>query len=69
MSHLTVDYNNPVALRKAGLEALARELGPLGMTLFLLQYDNGYGNYTEEREELLKEVSLEDVERELSAMH
>ena len=35
------------------------------MTLFLLQYDNGYGNYTEKREELLKDVSLEDVEREL----
>jgi len=28
---LVIDYNNPVALRKAGLDALAKELGPLGM--------------------------------------
>jgi len=68
MKTLAIDYNNPVALRKAGLEALAKELGPLGMALFILQYDNGYGDYTEERDELLKGVTLEDVEHELEAM-
>lgn len=66
--NLAIDYNNPVALRKAGLEALTRELGPLGMALFMRQYDSGYGDYTAERDELLKDISLEDVERELEAM-
>ncbi|MDR0818355.1 MAG: hypothetical protein LBN43_02130 [Oscillospiraceae bacterium] len=68
MTNLTIDYNNPVALRKAGLEALSKELGPLGMALFMRQYDSGYGDYTAERDELLKDVTLEEIERELNAM-
>ena len=57
MSNLTIDYNNPVAIRNAGLEVLTKELGPLGMALFMRQYDCGYGNYTEERDELLKDIT------------
>ena len=68
MSNLAIDYNNPVALRKAGLDALTKELGPLGMTLFIRQYESGYGDYTAEREELLKDVTLNEVERELNAV-
>lgn len=68
MSDLAIDYNNPVALRKAGLDALTKELGPLGMALFIRQYESGYGDYTAEREELLKGVTLDAVERELEAM-
>jgi len=68
MSIQAVDYNNPVALRKAGLAALAKELGPLGMALFMRQYDSGYGDYTAERDELLKDIKLEDIERELKMM-
>jgi len=68
MNNLEIDYNNPAALRKAGLDALTRELGPLGMALFMRQYDNGYGDYTAERDELLKDVTLEEIERELKEM-
>ena len=68
MNNLAIDYNNPVALRKAGLDALTKELGPLGMALFMLQFDVGYGDYTEERDEILKDVTLENIERELTAM-
>ena len=65
----SIDYNNPVALRKAGLDALAKELGPLGMVLFMRQYEYGYGDYTVEREELLKDVTLEEIESELEEIH
>jgi hypothetical protein len=68
MNNLAIDYNNPVALRKAGLEALTKELGPLGMALFMRQYDSGYGDYTAERDELLKDVTLEEIEAALKAM-
>ena len=68
MNNLAIDYNNPAALRKAGLDALTRELGPLGMALFMRQYEYGYGDYTAEREELLKDVTLDEAERELAAM-
>ena len=66
MSSLAVDYNSPVALRKAGIDALTKELGPLGMALFLRQFDSGYGDYTAERDEILKSITLDDVERELA---
>ncbi|MDR1735781.1 MAG: hypothetical protein LBR85_02790 [Oscillospiraceae bacterium] len=66
MSNLAIDYNNPNALRKAGLDALVKELGPLGMTLFIRQYDGGHGDYTAEREELLKGIPLEEIEMEIS---
>ena len=65
MSNLAVDISNPVTLRKAGLDALRKELGSLGMALFLLQFDSGYGDYTEEREELLKDITMDDIEKQL----
>ena len=68
MNNLAVDYSDPVAIRKIGLEVLTKELGPLGMALFIRQYDKGYGNYTEERDELLKDVTIENIEQELEAM-
>jgi hypothetical protein len=40
---------NPVLLRKLGLEALCKSLGPLGMVRFLQQYETGIGDYTRER--------------------
>jgi hypothetical protein len=68
MSNVLIDYNNPVALRKAGLDALTKELGPLGMALFMRQFDGGYGDYTAERDALLKDITMDDIERELNAM-
>ena len=63
---MTTDYTNPANLRKAGIEALTKTLGPLGMALFILQFDSGYGDYTAERNELLKNITLEDIVRELN---
>jgi len=55
-------------LRKSEIEALTKELGPLGMALFLRQYDNGYGDYTAERDDILKDITIEDIERDLAAL-
>ncbi|MBM4166885.1 MAG: hypothetical protein FJ218_08240 [Ignavibacteria bacterium] len=61
----TTIEENPIALRKAGIDALSKALGPLGMTRFLQQFEIGSGNYTEERSELLKELSMETVLQEI----
>jgi hypothetical protein len=68
MSSPAINYNSPADLRKAGFDALTKELGPLGMVLFMRQFDSGYGDYTAERDELLKDLVLEDVENELYAL-
>ena len=36
-------------IRIAGMEALARELGIVGMVRFLQQFETGHGNYSKDR--------------------
>ncbi|HHY23272.1 MAG TPA: hypothetical protein GX527_03415 [Clostridiaceae bacterium] len=56
---------DPNAIRRAGIESLAKNLGPIGMAYFLRQYDIGEGDYTKERKELLKTVSIEDIKKDI----
>ena len=55
----------PVILRKMGLEALCKSLGPLGMVRFLQQYEAGTGDYTKERDFWLKDIDIESIAIEL----
>ena len=48
-------------IRLAGLDALSRELGPVGMVRFLQQYETGQGDYTAERHRWLDRYSLEEI--------
>jgi len=59
--------SNLSVIRQQGFNALLRELGSAGTVLFIRQFENGYGNYTEEREELLKDVTLDDVVASIQA--
>jgi hypothetical protein len=36
-------------------------LGAAGTVMFIRQYENGYGNYTEEREAKHKDITLDEV--------
>jgi hypothetical protein len=58
----------PNMIREKGIKALTKELGPVGMTYFIQQFDNGRGDYTKERAELLAGITREDVERQLKQM-
>ena len=57
---------DPNVIRRTGIESLAKGLGPVGMAYFLRQYDPGEGDYTKDRKEVLKEITIEDIKRELS---
>jgi hypothetical protein len=48
-------------IREKGFKALTKELGASGMAIFMRQFENGSGNYTEEREELLKDITIDDI--------
>ena len=63
--NLAIDYGNPTLLWQKGIDALTRELGPVGMAYFIRQFSPGYGDYTKEREELLKDVTLDSAREEL----
>ena len=55
---------SPGELRDRGFQALVRELGYADALRFLLQYESGYGNYTEERRTMLPPVTADDLTRE-----
>ena len=49
-------------IRQEGLQALREKLGTVGMIKFIQLYSDGKGDYTQEREEILKDVTIEDFE-------
>lgn len=52
---------SPNQIRSAGLAALIKTLGPVGMARFIQQYDMGTGNYTKDRSNWLGQMSLDEV--------
>ena len=54
-------------IRERGLGALTKELGSSGMAIFIRQFENGSGNYTEERDDLNKELSIDDIVSSIKA--
>jgi hypothetical protein len=48
-------------IRRAGFEALRRELGPRGLVLFLQQFIKPSGDYTAERAQLHAGTTMDDV--------
>lgn len=52
-------------LSQEAFAILTRELGLPDTIRFLNQFSQGFGNYTEEREELFKDLSIDDIVREI----
>ncbi len=48
-------------ITQEAIELLTRELGIVATLRFLGQFTTGYGNYTEEREALFKDMTLDQV--------
>ena len=67
-SNVAIDYRNPNVIRKLGIEILTKELGAVGMTHFLQQFDRGEGDYTVERENSLAGFTMDDALHELKEM-
>ena len=48
-------------IRLEGWKALTERLGPAGAMRFMMQYDPGHGDYTQERQELFADLDLENL--------
>ena len=55
----------PAELRRAGIDALVRALGPVGMARFLQQFDSGHSDYTADRDRILRNPTVDDLMAEL----
>jgi hypothetical protein len=58
---MAIPKATPAEIRERGIEALAKALGPLGLVRFLQQFELGSGDYTRDREEWLKGLTVSDV--------
>ncbi len=52
-------------IRLSGLDALARELGVVGMVRFLQQFEMGKGDYSAERHHWLADTSVQILAEEI----
>ena len=52
-------------IRVAGLRALSRDLGAVGLVRFLQQFEKGSGDYTTERHQWLDGHTIGDVIRQI----
>lgn len=52
-------------IRIAGMEALARELGIIGMIRFLQQFETGHGDYSKDRHTWLDNQDMDLVVRRI----
>lgn len=48
-------------LRRVGIDALVKALGPVGMARFLQQFDPGHGDYTAERHAILGNPTVDEL--------
>lgn len=55
----------PIELHQKGFKALVDTLGYVDAVRFLKQFDNGSGDYTQERSQWLDPLSLDEIWAEL----
>ncbi len=53
----------PQQIREAGIKALSKELGVVGMIRFMQQFELGTGDYSTDRHQWLDQYSVDDIAR------
>ena len=56
-----VDAKPLVEINREAIRILSREIGIVDTVRFVNQFTTGYGNYTQEREELFADLTLDDI--------
>ncbi|MEJ2710812.1 MAG: hypothetical protein P8074_24590 [Anaerolineales bacterium] len=62
---MITDARPLIEINQQALSLLYRELGVVDTVRFLKQFTQGYGNYTQERENLFANKSLDDIVSEI----
>lgn len=57
----------PERIREKGLDALVKALGPVDMARFLQQFELGSGDYTRDREEWLRDITVDGAVAEIKS--
>jgi len=62
---MITDARPLIEINQQAISLLYKELGVVDAVRFLRQFTQGYGNYTQEREELFANKSLEEIVSEI----
>jgi hypothetical protein len=62
-----IDQMDDLEFERRTLAAIRHELGLGGLARFLMTFRSGAGDYTRDRHQWLGNLTIEDIERELSA--
>ena len=58
---MNIQTMTPQQIRVAGMAALSRELGVVGMIRFMQQFEMGQGDYSKDRHQWLDQYSVADI--------
>lgn len=62
---MITDSRPLIEINQQAIRLLYKELGVIDAVRFLKQFTQGYGNYTQEREILFADKSLDDIVNEI----
>ena len=62
---MITDIRPLVEINQQAINLLYKELGVVDAVRFLKQFTQGYGNYTQEREAIFADKSLDDIVAEI----
>ena len=62
---MTTDVRPLIEVNQQAINLLYKELGVVDAVRFLKQFTQGYGNYTQEREVIFANKSLDDIVSEI----
>lgn len=58
---MNIQTMTPQQIRVAGMAALSKELGVVGMIRFMQQFEMGQGDYSQDRHQWLDQYSVADI--------
>lgn len=62
---MNTTIETPAEITEEAIEFLCREMGVVKTIRFLQQFSNGRGDYTKERENLFKDLTVADIVAEI----
>lgn len=55
-------------IKEEGWEALVEKLGLAGATMFVMEHEKGYGDYTEDRRKIFDHKKLDEIVQEIKEL-
>ena len=65
---MTIQEKPLSEITREAIQVLSREIGIANTIRFMNQFTTGYGNYTEEREQMFGDMTLDDIVAEIKKM-